>query len=234
MEHGPWLLSCSDPELEEEAKRKIAAIKELENEIPGVLIIHDLVTRSVVYMSQRGLNQLGITLEEIRLPFSDYHAQFFNEADAEYYVPKILDLVEKNTSDEMISYFQQVRYRPDQNWLWHLSSTKIFLKNREGRPRLILTISLAVDTRHPIATKVEKLLEENEFLRSHHHIFASLTRREKEILKRMAMGESSLEIANCLHISETTANTHRRNIRKKINASSNYEITRFAQAFDLI
>jgi DNA-binding CsgD family transcriptional regulator len=50
----------------------------------------------------------------------------------------------------------------------------------------------------------------------------------------MALGHSSMEIAGNLHISETTANTHRRNIRRKINANSIYDITRFAQAFDLI
>lgn len=36
-----------------------------------------------------------------------------------------------------------------------------------------------------------------------------------------------------LHISEKTAQT-RRNIKAKLNAQSNYDITQFAQAFDLI
>ena len=50
----------------------------------------------------------------------------------------------------------------------------------------------------------------------------------------MALGFNSSEIAGKLHISENTAATHRRNIKKKLNAESNYEITIFAQAFDLI
>jgi DNA-binding CsgD family transcriptional regulator len=228
-----WLLSQTNPDLEKEVSLKIKKVQEFEKHIPAVIIIHDLITSYVVYMSERGLNDLGITLEDIRLPMSEYHVKFFNPEDAAYYVPKILDLVQKNDPKQLVSYFQQVRLKYNPGWVWHLSSSKIFHFQNE-KPRLIITISQAVDTQHPIATKVDKLLEENTFLRNNHHIFSTLTKREKQILKCMALGHSSMEIAGNLHISETTANTHRRNIRRKINANSIYDITRFAQAFDLI
>jgi hypothetical protein len=223
MIETPWLKANTDPCLEEEAGKKISLVRQFEENVPAVIIVHDLVSNSVVYMSQRGLNLLGTTLEEIRMGSPEYHARYFNEEDAKYYVPKIMGLLEKDNMDEKVSYFQQVRYSENCPWQWHLSSTKVFLREKNGRPRLIITFALAVDTEHPIATKVEKLLEENSFLHTHQKIFFSLTKREKQILKCMALGHSSLEIAANLHISETTANTHRRNI-----------ITRFAQAFDLI
>jgi DNA-binding NarL/FixJ family response regulator len=127
-----------------------------------------------------------------------------------------------------------VRFSPEQDWVWHLSTTKILLRDRAGKPRLTITLAMAVDTIHPVAAKVDRLLEENNFLRQHHHIFASLTKREKEILRLMALGINSTEIAQKLHISEATASTHRRNIRNKLNAQTPYDITKFAQAFDLI
>ena len=228
-----WLTINADPYLEEEARKKISMVQQFEEDVPAVIIIHDLVSNSVVYMSKRGLSLLGATLEEIRVASPEYHARYFNEDDAKYYVPKILGMLERDNTDEMVSYFQQVRFSENSPWVWHLSSTKVFLRDKDGRPRLIITLALAVDTEHPIATKVEKLLDENTFLHNHHKIFSSLTKREKQILKCMALGHSSLEIAANLHISETTANTHRRNIRKKINAHTIYDITRFAQAFDL-
>jgi DNA-binding CsgD family transcriptional regulator len=95
-----------------------------------------------------------------------------------------------------------------------------------------MAVPMATD--HPFAGKVDRLLEENNFLRRNQKIFSSLTQREKEILKLMALGINSNVIAEKLHISEATANTHRRNVRRKINAQNNYDITRFAQAFDLI
>ena len=52
--------------------------------------------------------------------------------------------------------------------------------------------------------------------------------------KCMALGGSAAEIAAQLFISEQTVDTHRNNIKAKLNAESNYEIVKFAQAFDLI
>jgi DNA-binding CsgD family transcriptional regulator len=77
-------------------------------------------------------------------------------------------------------------------------------------------------------------LEENNFLRKNHELFSSLTKREKEMLKFMALGKNSTEIAAIFHISEKTAVTHRRNIRSKLNAQTNYDLVCYAQAFDLI
>ena len=69
---------------------------------------------------------------------------------------------------------------------------------------------------------------------AHNKFFELLTRREKQVLALMARGSNASQIASVLHISEATASTHRRNIRKKLNADSTYDLTRFAQAFDLI
>jgi len=93
---------------------------------------------------------------------------------------------------------------------------------------------LPTDAKHSITVKAQRLLEENNFLRNNYHVFDQLTKREKEILKMMALGDSSAEMAEKLYISETTASTHRRNIKRKLNIESNYDVTRFAQAFDLI
>jgi len=229
-----WLKEPASYYLEEKTKEKIEKLRIIESEVPAILIVHDLVTMSVVYMSNKGLELLGITLEEVRLSFSEYHSRYFNEEDAADYAPKILSLVQKNADDEMVTFFQQVRTSPQHGWEWYLSSTKVFLRDEEGKPRLILTLAVKVETEHPITKKVDKLLDENRFLKRHQSVFSSLTRREKEILKMMALGYSSSEIADKLHISEATANTHRRNIRSKINADSPYDVTRFAQAFDLI
>lgn len=229
-----WLMTTNDHELQEKTRQKIATLQQFEKEMPCVFVVHDIADFSVVYMSRRGREILGVTLEEIRLPSEEYHARYFNTDDAKQYLPKIRSLLENNREDEMVSYFQQVRPSPDHDWQWYLSSTRIFLRSCKGKPVLIITMAVPVDTIHPIGSKVDRLLEENSFLNGKQAIFDSLTRREKEILKLMALGVNSTEIAEKLHISEATANTHRRNIRSKINAQTNYDITRFAQAFDMI
>jgi DNA-binding CsgD family transcriptional regulator len=234
MKDIDWLEEPASLFIQQRTKEKIRTVQTFEEEFPSVFIIHDLVTNKVVYMSKRGRDVLGVTLDEIRLSTPEYTSKYFNEEDATYYVPKIFGLIERNEQDEAVSFFQQVRPSPQHNWDWYLSSTKVFLRDENEKPRLVITLAVKVDVEHPISIKVSRLLEENNFFRNNRQLFSTLTNREKEILKLMALGQSSMEISARLHISEATANTHRRNIRNKIKAESNYDITRFARAFDLI
>jgi DNA-binding CsgD family transcriptional regulator len=221
--------------LQKRIDEKIYLLKKLELDIAAITIIHDLRDTSVIYMSPRGLKILGITMRELIAIGPDYHARFFNMEFAEGYMPKIFGLIERNNNDEIISFFQQVRSSPDKDWTWYLSCTKILMRDEEGKPLLIITNAVPMDAEHYIeAAKAQRMLDENSFLRRNEYLFNSLTKREKEILKLMAMGLSSAQMAKKLHISEMTATTHRRNIKSKLNAETNYDITKFAQAFDLI
>lgn len=52
----------------------------------------------------------------------------------------------------------------------------------------------------------------------------SLSRRELEIVERICKGHTANEIANRLHLSVHTVNTHRKNIFKKMGVRSNAEL----------
>lgn len=220
--------------LSDAARAKIAQIDSVSNFFPGVIIIHSVKNFRVEYMSQRGLNELNATLDEIRnMSHTEYHDIHFNPEDAKDYVPKIRELILRNT-DESITYFQQVRITKAKNWVWHMSATKIFFRDEGGMPLLVITTSLAIDAKHHITQKVSRLLEENNFLKKNYPTFLSLGKREKQILGLMALGKSSSDIAGILFISIATVDTHRRNIKQKLNANSSYEISQYARAFDLI
>lgn len=45
-----------------------------------------------------------------------------------------------------------------------------------------------------------------------------LTQREKEVLKEIAVGEQTREIAECLHVSVNTVETHRKSLMMKLEA----------------
>jgi DNA-binding CsgD family transcriptional regulator len=222
-----------DP-LQKRMDEKIAEIRAVEKSFAGAIIIIDIKRYTVVYMSQWGRDHLGITLEELHEMGPDYFTRYFNAEDSQDYVPKVIGMLERNNDDEFISHFQQVRRSSHDDWAWYLVGAKVFLRDDAGEPLLTLTIALPVDAQHHIAAKAQRLLEENNFLRNNYHVFDQLTKREREILRMMALGLSSEDMASQLHISETTASTHRRNIKKKLSIESHYDIIRFAQAFDLI
>jgi DNA-binding CsgD family transcriptional regulator len=215
--------------------QKLEGIAATSDLIPGVIIIQNLFDLKIEYMSPRGLNILGVDLEEITsIENAEYNDRYFNVEDWKDYSPKILKLIESKNENELISFFQQVRKSKNHDWTWYLSTLKIFHADENGAPTHIIVIACPIDSQNAVNAKVDRLLDENKFLREHHKLFSKLTNREREILKQMAIGQQSVEIAKMLHISEKTISTHRKNIRNKLQIQNQYELTRFAQAFNLI
>jgi DNA-binding CsgD family transcriptional regulator len=215
-------------------EEKLVHLRHLESYLPAVIIIHNLSDLSVFYMSGRGREILGVTAEELNAMGQEYHARYFNPEDNKDYAPKIIGLLERNNDEELVSYFQQVRPGVHTEWRWYLTGSMIFHRDQDGKPSHIISMATPVDAQHHMAAKAQRLLEENNFLRMNHEIFDALTRREKEILRMMAQGLSSAQMGRAIHISPTTAATHRKNIKRKLGIKTNYDVMRFAQAFDLI
>lgn len=71
--------------------------------------------------------------------------------------------------------------------------------------------------------------QSDDFLKKH-----NLTSREADIIRLVAKGFSSKKIGETLHISEYTVKAHRRNIKSKLNLSSNSEMVQFAVAIGLV
>ncbi|MEL6561559.1 MAG: response regulator transcription factor, partial [Bacteroidota bacterium] len=55
-----------------------------------------------------------------------------------------------------------------------------------------------------------------------------LTKREKEVLKLIAKGLSTLEIAEILFVSKHTIDTHRKNLLGKLNIKNSVGLARYA------
>jgi DNA-binding CsgD family transcriptional regulator len=212
----------------------IAAIASTADLLPGILIVHHIPSTSVAYMSRRGLQLLGISFAELQALGADYHQRFFNPDDSAEYAPRIWALVAQNDLEQETSFFQQVRILGQPDWCLYLTAVRLLLRDDEGLPLLLLSHSCAIDPSSHIPLKVQRLVDENNFLRRHAATFSSLTERERQVLRLLALGHSAPEIARTLFISAQTAETHRRNIRHKLGAESAFELGQFARAFDLI
>jgi two-component system, NarL family, invasion response regulator UvrY len=62
----------------------------------------------------------------------------------------------------------------------------------------------------------------------------SLSMRELQVLRRLAMGHTNREIANAYRISIKTVDTYRSRLLKKLNLRNNAELSRFAMQNQLI
>lgn len=214
--------------------QKIREIAATADQYPGVVVVHNRLLNRVEYMTAHGLALLQTTLGELHALGASYFERFFNAQEAHEYVPKLFELLELNDLGNTVSFFQQVRTGPHQTFEWYLSASRIVERDVAGQPLLILTVAQRLDPASHINHKVQRLLDENTFLRAHYGRFATLTAREREVLRGVVLGESAPEIAERLFISPQTAETHRRNLRRKLQAESAFELGQYARAFDLI
>lgn len=215
-------------------EQKIAEIAAVADLLPTVAIVLNGDCRRVLYMSTRGLTQLHITLPELTAMGEEYYARFFNPDEAHEYVPKIVDLLHCNDLNYTVSFFQQVRTGPQGAFELHLSTVRVLAQGQNGQPLLTLCLSAAIDKDSHLSAKVQRLLDENAFLRANTSRFAGLTSRERQVLAGISRGQSSGEIAETLYISAQTVDTHRRNLRHKLETTSSFELGQYARAFDLI
>ncbi len=215
-------------------KDKIAAIDAVANDLPSVIIVHNLKHRSIEYMSERGLKQLKTTLPELKALGPAYFEKYFNPEDAKIYTPIALRMLEKNDPEEVFSFFQQVRGSEDEEWGWFLSSNKVLLCDEDGNPAYSITAAHPVDDLKSFTYKIERLLEEQEVMRSNLNRFTKLSKREKEIIKYLVEGLSSVAIAEKLFVSASTIEQHRKNIKAKLGIKTMPDLVKFAQVFNLI
>lgn len=74
----------------------------------------------------------------------------------------------------------------------------------------------------------------NEYRKLYQETYDALTVKEKIIIRQMVYGASSKEIADALNIQPDTVNTHKKNLKRKINFKNSFELVYFAKAFGII
>ena len=78
-----------------------------------------------------------------------------------------------NDLNYSVSFFQQVRTGTRQSFEWYLSASRIVTRDLAGHPLLVLTVAQRLDPASHINHKVQRLLDENAFLRTHCGCFAT-------------------------------------------------------------
>jgi len=213
----------------------IAGIAASADHLPGIVTIQDVRNFQILYMSQSGLKIFNTSLEELKgLTREEYEKRYFKADDSYFYTPKIRQLIEDNDDQKSISFFQQVKVFSKEMWSWHISSMRILMRADDGSPLLAITNSFPLESFCHISTKLDKFLKEDRFVRMHYQDFWKLGKREKEVLRLLALGKSSTETAEQLFISTATVETHRKNIKRKLGTNSFFELCEYARAFDMI
>ena len=81
---------------------------------------------------------------------------------------------------------------------------------------------------------MQQIEQDNQFVHDHINHYYSLTIREIEIFKLIALGKTNKEIALTLFIEESSVKSHRKNIKQKLKVTSAFDIYQYARCFQLI
>ena len=214
---------------------KVKAFAALSEDLP-VYIIQELSSgdNAVVYMSPKGLQSLGISLDELRKMGAAYHSLFFNPEDAVNYLASWNAFIaDYSNTGAWFTFFQQVKLLNSEKPVWFLSASTV-IDYEEELPQFCITLALRIHQYMPIVPKLERLLSEHTFLKQNLDLYTTLTKREREMLHLMALGMSPKEISEQVIISEKTVRTHRRNIKRKLHIKKEVDLIYFTQAFNLV
>ncbi|WP_432708006.1 response regulator transcription factor [Pedobacter sp.] len=220
--------------LQQDFTKQLAKLKLVADQLPAAIIVHCVVDLHVVYMNQPAMDAFGIEEHQIsELNKEGNQASYFNTIERVDYIQQIHCLIQQNTED-MVCYFQQIRNQRSLAWLLFVSNTKVFYRNSTGEATYLITTSNNLEQVQHFSPKIVRMVDEMSFLQANNPLFLKLTKREKEVLRCIALGMNSGEISNSLFISPATVDTHRRNLRSKLCLKNNYDTVRFAQAYNLV
>lgn len=202
----------------------------------GILKGHDLLTkdieRSETFLAIVNTSDFMITLHDVDLyrpvcinnkfkVFYGFENNWLSQHDLLYYI-KTIHVSNLHTLVKSVVFFKQKNhgYLNLTYKLLHrntaykdvIGTTKMVFAEK-GRPKFAITVARVADTQTDSFT------------------VAKLTKREKEIVKRLVNGSSRKEIADALYIAEHTVHTHTRNIYKKLNINKIQELILLYEMF---
>lgn len=107
-----------------------------------------------------------------------------------------------------------------------------YLLKNASADELLDCIDRGMKGEQALSSEVKKILAQPS--PNHWEGIPSLTKREKEILRLIAEGFSSTDIADKLFLSQLTVETHRRNIIQKFQTTNMFSVIKLAMEHRII
>lgn len=214
--------------LENTVLKKKYSLEDFAEIIPGIVHVDNISEPEIDYLNHFGEGEFTNSFVEIRSEGSEFLKKFFEPEDMEIFSEPLIQMVEENDNSTVISFFQKVRLNNHADFSWLLTTTKILKARKE-----FISISQVLSGADSSTKAMTRLLDDNLYLRKNMNKFSQLTKREKQIVKLVAQGKSTKQIAEELYLSHHTISTHRKNINHKLGFKSIMDWERFVQAFDL-
>ena len=215
-------------------REKKIDIDEFCDLLPGVFHLNRINSIEMVYLDKTTREKVGLKKDKVERDGMQVLQKLMEPSCMEYLI-KVNKHADFSDPSFVLSTFQNLAFYPMEcveknrfQYTWCLSSKKVFSDD------LTISITQPLDELGLVYHQLEKVLEENLYLKKNFRKFDALTRREREIMRLISQGQTSQQIADQLFISSHTVITHRKNIWQKLEIKSYAELIKFAEHFDLL
>lgn len=196
--------------------------------IPGLVHLNKIHTLDIVYIDRQSREILELKKEEVK-PNGRRILHSIVKPESFEHAKKLFARMDFKDPSMVVSHFQALKgFSGSKGYEWFFSVKKRFNDTH------ILTITNPIHTLGESYKQIEKVLEENLFIKKNLSKVTNLTSREKEIIKLIARGQTSQQISEQLFISIHTVRTHRKNIWQKLEIKSYAELFKYAGEFHLL
>ncbi|MVN22915.1 response regulator transcription factor [Mucilaginibacter arboris] len=215
-------------------KKGLFTIQDVGDYVPGNLMVHDLATNTNIYMNKSGCNILKHSREELQALGPEYFNKFFPKEEIQFLNIGLQKFIAQNDHNAVHSFLQRVRPNDRSEYKWYFTSSRLCCADEPGETNMIMHLAIEANTLNNLGNKLNRVFEENMFISQNYRKFNLLTKREKELVRLIALGSNSQEISDSLFISKHTVNNHRKSILRKLEINCLSKLIRFAISFDLI
>lgn len=203
--------------------------KSVLNDIPFCAHVSHPKTFQLLYTNKSHTETGGFTQEEIRENWEEY-VKIVHPATIQSLLQFLPGFYASEKKHNTISFMQYAKLFGSTGYQPVLTFSKVSTLPGD----LKLWIYLLPEEFGKETKKLERVIRMDEFKLKHFKRFQQLTEREVEILKLLANGYNNPKIADKLFLSRSTIETHRKNLKRKLELKSLRDLMRYAFAFDLV
>ncbi len=197
------------------------------------------------YVSKNVMSCLGISQKDLRNGGMKAFWERIHPEDIDRWLKALSDLMDftmGNLSPEdrqRMSYTWNYRLKNGEGvYVNVIQNTTPLVFNSQGKPIVGMAHYTIMHEKLvlPITATAKYLNENNTYETKYFSNYSQkllsdeITARERDIIRLLVMNQSSKEIADKLHISSATVDTHRRNILKKLQLNSTGELVGLLKA----
>lgn len=203
--------------------------KAVIDEIPCMVLLSRTEAIEIEYTNKRHQELTGYSLKEVREECPKYLNDIVHPVsleNARQFLPEFY----KREQHKTLSFVQYVQLYGDNEY----SPLVTVTKSPRQSDDLVIRMPILVEEFGELSPKMEQVVEMDRFKLKHCKRFQQLTEREIEILKLLANGCNNPEIAERLYLARSTVETHRKNLKRKLDLRSFRDLMKYAFAFDLV